>query len=84
MQAVLWSIRQADDCWIGICDSLKLTVESGSRGELLEDIFEATETAVRSLELAGAGPSRPLRLHFDIPFMLAAANAADPATATHR
>lgn len=82
-QVILWSVKPLEDCWIGVCEPLKLAIESGTRGELLEDIYDATEAAIRSQEIAGTLTSRPERLRFDIPFIPSAADA-DTAEAARR
>lgn len=85
-----WRVQQEEDCCIGICDLLKMTVESGSLDELKEDICEALDATFQSLEETGdlenylakygLAADRQMHLTFQIPFTPAMANADSTAT----
>lgn len=49
VKSIPWRVEKADDYWIGICDPLKLTIESGTLDELSEDIIEAVDAVFQSL-----------------------------------
>ena len=78
MRQIPWRVERLDGCWIGVCESLKLTVESGTRSELVDDIVNAMEDTILSLRKAGDPEGvlenledRELHLAIDIPFMSA-------------
>lgn len=83
LRAIEWKLKPADKCWIGTCDQLKLTVESGTESELVEDIKFVTKATIRSLREAGdpegllAGlEGQDLSLMLNLPFMPMIANAS--------
>ena len=53
LRPIPWRVERLEDCWMGVCDPLKLTVESGTRDELVEDIIDVLETAIQSWSKSG-------------------------------
>ena len=53
LRPIPWQVQKAEGCWIGICDTFKLTVESGTQDELIEDIVDVLEKAIQSWRESG-------------------------------
>ena len=81
---VQWKIKQAKGGWIGICDPLKLTVQSESWANLMEDIALSLDALLKDLvetnelnkflrdqgwQLMGALPAKMENARFDVPFL---------------
>lgn len=96
---VLWKVRQAQGGnWIAICDPLRLTLQSETYADLMEDIGLALDAMLRDLlesndlerflrdqgwKVAGAIPARQAEVRFDVPFYLLPVNSG-PARNLHR
>jgi hypothetical protein len=80
----LQCFRSGSGNWIGICEPLKITVQSATWGELMEDFSETLNgiltDLLRNNELdrfmrdrgwstAGNIPERPDNVRFDLPFL---------------
>jgi predicted RNase H-like HicB family nuclease len=70
--------------WVAVCDPLKLTVQSGTWSELVEDIADALDLMFKDLletgeltpflrergwTLIGPVPRAPKNVRFDVPFI---------------
>jgi hypothetical protein len=98
---VAWNcFRAAGGQWVGVCDPLKLTVQSSTWGELMEDIADTLDGILNDLlasnELPqflrerGWVPAGPLpertekNVHFDVPFLPAMMGAHGPQRELHQ
>src|SRR5579863_9929523 len=85
--------------WIAVCDPLKLTVQSESWGDLMEDISETLNALLKDLltskelpaflqdhgwTLGGPMPIRPEDVRFDLPFLTAISEAHGPQRHVHQ
>lgn len=91
---VQWNVFPAKNgAWIGVCDPLKLTVQSETWAELMEDIGQTLNAIMSDLlasnelpkflqdrgwRVVGAIPSRPEEVRFDVPFFPAMMGANGP------
>jgi len=81
--------------WIGICDPLKLTVQSDTWVDLMEDIGHTLDAMLKDLlkpneldkfmrdhgwTMIGQIPARPKTVRFDVPFIPAMMAAHGPET----
>ena len=89
-----WSVQRGKvGAWVAICDPLKLTVQSETWAELMEDIGLTLNDILKDLlvsnelpkflhergwQLAGAMPTRPEDVRFDVPFFPVMAGANGP------
>ena len=80
-----WNVTQGSGgAWVGICEPLKLTVQSSSWAELMEDIAQTLNAVLNDLlssnelehflkdhgwVLTDALPRRPQDVRFDVPFI---------------
>ena len=89
LEPIPWRVQQEVDCWIGICDPLKLTVDADSLAELVEDIIETLEAVFKELDSTGDlervllenGLAADQGMGLMIPFVPAITNANPAATA---
>ncbi len=97
---LLWKVLRAKTGqWIGICDPLRLTLQSDTYAELMEDIGLALDGMLRDLletndlerffrehgwkTLSGTIPTRQEEVRFDVPFFLLPGNADGVQTSVH-
>jgi hypothetical protein len=81
---VQWAVRPVGDVWLGICEPLKLTVEAGTYGELMESISDALDAVMSDLmasdelprflqthgwSLMTPLPAKTVGVRFDVPFI---------------
>ena len=85
--------------WIGICEPLKLTVQSSTWGELMED-FALTLNGILSdlfqtrdfdrfmndhgWTVVGQAPEQPENVRFDVPFLPALVSNHGPQRSIHK
>jgi hypothetical protein len=97
---VQWNVVQGKNgAWIGICEPLKLTVQSETWAELMEDIGQTLNAIMgdllasnelpqflkdRGWQLVGAIPNRPEEVRFDVPFFPAMMGANGPQRELHQ
>ena len=91
LKPIPWRVQQEADCWIGICDPLKLTVDADSLAELVEDITETLEAVFKELDSTGdlervlsengLAADQEMRLMLNLPFVPAITHASPAATA---
>jgi hypothetical protein len=85
--------------WIAVCDPLKLTVQSDTWGDLMEDIALTLDSMLKDLlasdeldrflrehgwNLVGPMPTRLENVRFDIPFFPAMMGAHGPQRNVHQ
>jgi hypothetical protein len=87
---IQWNITQGKSgAWIGVCEPLKLTVQSDTWAGLMEDIGLTLNAVLKDLmisnelpqflrdrgwQVIGAIPPRPEDVQFDVPFFPAMVN----------
>jgi hypothetical protein len=97
---VQWKVfRAAGGNWIGVCDSLRLTLQSETYAELMEDIGLALDGMLRDLfetadldrflrdhgwRLVGRVPETKEEVRFDVPFFLLPGNLSGQARNLHQ
>lgn len=97
---VQWKVLRAKGGdWVGVCDPLRLTLQSETYADLMEDIGLALNAMLRDLletndlerflrdhgwTLAGAIPANREDVRFDVPFFLLPVNASGPARSLHQ
>lgn len=97
---VSWNcFRASGGNWVAVCDPLKLTVQSDTWGDLMEDIGQTLDALLRDLlasqelskflrdhewTLVGPMPSRPEDVRFDLPFLTAMTEADGPQRHVHQ
>ena len=79
--------------WVGICDPLKLTIQSETWADLMEDIALTLDALLKELlgsndlenfmkehgwSIVGGIPARPRNIRFDLPFFPAMMGAHGP------
>ena len=96
-----WAVRRGTGgAWIGICEPLKLTVQSDTWAELMEDIGLTLNAILTDLlvtnelprflrehgwQLEGSMPTRPEEVRFfDVPFYPVMAGANGPQRQLHQ
>jgi hypothetical protein len=85
--------------WVAVCDPLKLTVQSDTWGDLMEDIGLTLDALLRDLlasqelpnflrdhgwTLAGPMPTRPEDVRFELPFLTAMTEPHGPTRHIHQ
>jgi len=96
---VQWRVIASGNSWIGICDPLKLTVEAGTYGEMMESISETLDAVLSNLNqwdelplllkthgwsLVTPLPAKPEDIRFDVPFIPAMMGTNGPQGIVHQ
>jgi hypothetical protein len=96
---VQWEVRRMGDLWMAACEPLKLTVEAGTYGELMESISETLDAVLvelmasnelpRFLQTHGWSlvtplPAKTKGVRFDVPFIPAMMGANGPQGVVHQ
>jgi hypothetical protein len=97
---ILWQVfRSKNENWLGICEPLKLTIQSDTYADLMEDIGLALDGLLKEMlatnelnsflrdrgwQLVGAFPNPQQHVRFDVPFVPAMMGANGPQRELHQ
>jgi hypothetical protein len=97
---VRWTcFRAKGGNWVAVCDPLKLTVQSDSWANLMEDIGQTLDALLKDLlasqelpqflkdhgwTILGPMPSRPEDVRFDLPFLTVMTEPHGPQRRVHQ
>lgn len=91
-----WAAVRDSGCWVGICESLNLTLQADTYAELMEDIGLALDALLKELISTGdferfmqahgwtaQGVSGNVE-HFDVPYSVMRRRADDPTRSVYQ